>query len=250
MIGKKGYHEDFTKFFENPTRERLREVIKKYHGELDNLDFKKEWIESSKLAKHILGFANSKRGCIIFGMEQKSDNSLEPVGLSDFKDPSSLKNGIRSFIPEKLIYELVPFNFEASEYNKIKGKKFQVLFVSDDPKHLPYIAMNNGESIRKNAIYIRDGTKTEEANYEKLQDIINRRIGTGYSSRSENQLEEDLAHLKALYNYIPKYYSSFPFVNLFNKPNPKYPNEDFEDFIIKMISLKKKIIESIIRGAE
>lgn len=32
------------------------------------------------------------------------------------------------------------------------------------------------------------------------------------------------------------------------KPNPKYPKEDFEDFIVRMISVKKDVIENNLKS--
>jgi hypothetical protein len=58
MALKKTFHEAFTKFFEEPTRDKLRELLKNNVGELDNLDFKESFPAKDKLAKHLLAMAN------------------------------------------------------------------------------------------------------------------------------------------------------------------------------------------------
>ncbi|NES98920.1 MAG: ATP-binding protein [Desertifilum sp. SIO1I2] len=86
---QKGIKEDFAKLFENPSRESLRQLLANNTGEYDDLDFKGEWIDSSKLAKHIIGMANKSGGVIIFGVDE-SDNQLITKGIvlddkTDFK---------------------------------------------------------------------------------------------------------------------------------------------------------------------
>ena len=250
---KKSLKEELAKFLEEPSREKLRDFIKNNLGEFENCDFKEAWVELTKLARHILALSNSQGGCIIFGVKQKEDNSLEPIGLQEIKDKSEIKKGIAKFIPEKLVYDILDFSYTESDYSKIEGMKFQVVIVQDTPKHIPFVCLGDGDNIQKGAIYVRNKTDSEEASYEKLQDIINRRIETSYSSKSENELEKNLAHLKTLYAMIPEYHFIHPFLipMIFsNVKNPKYPPESFEDFILKMIDLKKKIIESIVRGRD
>lgn len=249
---KKSLKEELAKFLEDPSRDKLRDFIKGNLGEFENCDFKESWIDLAKLARHILALSNSKGGCIIFGIKQKEDNTFEPIGLQEIKDKSEIKQGISKFIPEKLTYDILDFSYDESEYSKIKGKKFQVMIVQDTPKYIPFICSGDGDNIRKCAIYVRNKTDSEEASYENLQDIINRRIETSYSSKSENELEKNLAHLRALYNMVSEYHDIFSFTvpKMGSIPNPKYPRESFEDFVLKMIERKKKIIESIVRGIE
>ena len=45
--------EEFFRFLEAPTRENFRELLRGHLGEFDFLDFKENWPEKSKLAKHI-----------------------------------------------------------------------------------------------------------------------------------------------------------------------------------------------------
>jgi len=56
--GNKGLKEEFVRFFKDPSRESLKDVLKNHLGEQDDYDFKKDWPEYPKLARHLLALAN------------------------------------------------------------------------------------------------------------------------------------------------------------------------------------------------
>lgn len=251
----RGIHEEFARFFEKPTREALRNILQNHFGEENHLDFKAEFPTYSKLARHLLALANYGGGVIVIGVSQETDtNSLNPVGLSTLIDKSDIQKGIQKFLSERLRYEVLDFSYTESEYPVLKGKNFQVLIIEDNPKYIPFVAEADGEGIRKSAIYTRRGTNSEEASYEEIQEIINRRLQTTYSSQEEFTLEKNLSILKTLYSEISQFTQTSPFahftLNSFGllslKPNPNYPKEDYEQFIIRMINKKKKKIEDSI----
>ncbi|RCW49758.1 putative DNA-binding protein [Halanaerobium sp. MA284_MarDTE_T2] len=188
----KSFKEKFSRFFEQPTRKGLREILRENYGELDSLDFKGDWPSLSKMGKHLLAFANSGGGCIIVGVMEKN-NSLYNKGLENMLDKSTFHNGVEKYIPQKLNYEIINFNYEDSDYSEIIGKSFQVLVIEDTPQYIPFISQNDGDGIKKNNIYIRKGTKSLKASYEDLQKIINKKIETNYSTDSEIKLEEHLS---------------------------------------------------------
>lgn len=262
----KSLHEEFAKFFENPTRDKLRELLRGNFGELNNLDFKEEWSPVwAKTAKHILGIANNGGGCLIVGVKQLDDKSLDPIGLKTSVDKADVSKGIKKFLPSFLLSEIetLDFSFDASEYPKLVGKTFQVLLVGDNPKYLPFVSQaTSGNDIRESAIYIRRGTSTEEANYEELQRLLNKRIETNQSSQTELDLQTHFDQLKFLYgllkqgDVIPKKsllgidFSAVGKVianiatNFEVVPNPLYPKESIEEFTNKLIVRKKKKIEA------
>lgn len=245
----KGWREEFAKFFENPSREGLRDFLKNHAGELNGYDFKGEWPTFPKVARHILGLANSGGGCLVIGVDEKTDKTFEPVGVDQLLDKADIQKGIQKFIPPQLKYEVLDFAYTDSEYPKLVGKKFQVLLVEDLPEYIPFVAISNGEGIRGAAIYTRRGTNSEEANYEELQGMFNRRLGTGYSSEIEFDIDKQLAELNSLYNRISPYYNPAEaemFYYLDYHANPKYPDEDFDEFVRRMIDQKKEIIERVI----
>lgn len=261
---KKTLHEDFAHFFEYPTRVAFRDVLKNNIGELPNCDFKEQWPSFPKLARHLLGMSNSEGGCLVIGVAQKKDNTFEAKGLDNAKDKSDIFSGIEKYMPSTLVsnsIEIIDFSYSDAEYSTLIGKKFQVVLVEDDLKHIPFLCSSDGEDIRKNAIYVRRGTSTVEANHEELQQIINRRIETGYSTQREIDLEVHIQQLKILFKQLDRhyiqYYPGYPgsLLDIITRgvtssltigekmPNPKYPDEDFESFIARMVKKKKKRIE-------
>jgi predicted HTH transcriptional regulator len=260
---RKTIKEEFAQFYEDPTREGLRELLRDNLGEFPNLDFKEQWPAFPKLARHLLGLANLGGGCIIIGVAEKEDKSLESVGIDDLIDKSSVTNGIKKFLPNTLLenIDIGDFKYEVAEYPKLIDKKFQTIFVTSDAKHLPFVAMADGDGIRNNAIYTRRGPSTEEANYDELQNIINRRLETGYSSQGEIDLRTHIEQLKTLYGQIDQYHirreggiadalQNIATISLFGETqkilNPVYPPEGFDMFIARMIEKKKKRIEIIL----
>jgi predicted HTH transcriptional regulator len=238
----RGLKELFATFLEEPTRSGLRDVLQNHLGETKYLDFKANWEIASKTAKHILGLANSQGGCLIIGVSQNGDNSFDLIGLTKFEDKADIIKSIQKYLPNKVIFEVLDFSYEESEYPKLKGKRFQILLVQDTPTYVPFISTAEGEGIRKNTIYIRRQGETAEANSDELQEVINRRIETQYSTRNEQALEKTLKELKTLYDFIPKYveradWESLEYFDYIR--NPDYPQEGFENFIRKLIDKKK-----------
>lgn len=200
----KNLHEEFTQFFEKPTREGLRNLLKSNYGERDHLDFKAEWPAFPKLARHILAMANSGGGCMVIGVGEKPDGAMEAVGLAKLTDKADISKSLSSLLPSRLKYGVLDFTFEASEYPALIGKRFQVVIVEDDPDSIPFVSQGDGgDGIRKNAIYARKGTASEEADDSQLQQIINRRLATGHSTASEMAICRHLDELAALYSHAP-----------------------------------------------
>lgn len=86
-------------------------------------------------------------------------------------------------------------------------------------------------------------------------------MATGYSSARELSLREHFDELKQIYSLISvgemrnqqydndaAYYEEVAYNNGdYFEINPKYPKEDFEDFVVKMIELKKQVITSMVK---
>ena len=253
---KRGWHEDFTRFFEQPTRETLRSLLQFPVGESARLDFKLKWPAFPRLARHVLGMGNAGSGCLVIGVEEKDDGTLETVGLEKPTDEADVRKGILRFVPSELKYDVLTFAYEASEYPSLVGKTFQVVLVDGLPQYLPLMSkVSSGDDIRASTVYVRRGSATEEANYEELQELLNLRVETGYSSRREVGLKEHLADLKTLYGEVPRFYAmSSVFAGLVgaintvlsSQPNPNYPQEDYESFVARMIEAKRRLIEHIV----
>ncbi len=194
----KEQHETFARFFTAPTREALRDLLRRNIGETDYLDFKADWPALPKLARHILALANSGGGALVVGVSQHADGSLVPSGLPSIRDKAQLIPPLSSYLPKALQYEIIDFAFGAAEYEALVGKSFQVLLVEERPKLLPFLALREGEGVRTSVVYVRDGTTSTEAGHLQLQAVLNRRIESGYSSQSSLDLDKHLAQLRVL----------------------------------------------------
>lgn len=194
----KAQHETFANFFAQPTREALRELLRKNIGETDYLDFKSSWPETASLARHILALANSGGSALVVGVTQESDGRLAPTGLPSIKDKAALIPPLSAYLPKSVEYQILDFSFTASEYEALVGKAFQVLLVEDVPKQLPFLALKDANGVRANALYVRSGTSSTEASQLELQSVLNRRIETGHSSQPALDLERHLSQLRSL----------------------------------------------------
>jgi hypothetical protein len=245
----KGIHEAFAQFFEKPTRPGLRKLLQQNTGEYDHIDFKEGWVLGPKLARHILGFANSQGGALVIGLKEAEDGSIVANGLPSFNDKTDLANSVKRFLPDGVPYEIHNFQHDESEYAAIVGRRFQVLLVDDKPENLPFVCLADGEGIRAGAVYIRDGVATSEASHRLLQQILNRRIATGHSTARQLTLRGHLDELKALYGEISDMIPNSAALAggamrfIFMMPNPFYPEEGYDKFIARAIEAKKKVIE-------
>ena len=241
-------YEVFAEFFEQPTRSRLRELLKNHTGEFDHFDFKEQWLPKgarAEFARDILGFANSGGGIMVIGVKEHTDGSLSSVGIPELKDKTDIHNSVKKFLPEDIEYDVLDFSFKESEDAAIKGKKFQALLVEDRPQRLPFISTVDGTEITSNTIYVRVGVSTSPATHDQVQKILNRRIETGYSTDRELTLKEHLDELKLLYAHMSP--SSIPIDMIKLVINPHYPKESYQAFIARMICSKKKVIEDFLQ---
>lgn len=193
--------EEMSEFFREPNREKLREILRGYDGEYDNLDFKQEWIDQAKLAKHVLALGNSGGGLIVFGVTEREDNSLSVDGLEELMDKADL--AIDQYLPEDAegIYDLQDYDYASSDWDELEGKSFQVLFVDDVPTILPLIAQKGAEGrINRDAIYVRKNTRSVEAGQSELNNLIDRRVKAQLKQES-GDLRKDLSQLRALFDF-------------------------------------------------
>ncbi len=184
------------------------------------------------------------------GVSEDAGGVLTARGLRSLVDKTVVHDGLRKFVPSAIDYEVADFNYGKSEDDTIAGRRFHVLFVEDKPERLPFICCVDGKSTRAAAVYVRRGKASVQSDYEELQRIISRRIDTQESSTVSLSLDEHVAQLGRLYQQIPRYLDPEEVMwELENPspPNPDYPDENFEDFLVKLIRDKKKIIEALIQ---
>jgi hypothetical protein len=242
MALRKAHKEAFARFFEQPSREALRDLLKQNSGESEFLDFKEEWLNHSTLAKHIIGFANTGNACMIVGVKEEDDKALNPVGLTSITDKADIINGLKKFLPQNLLdrVDVLDFSFDASEYPRLVGKRFQVLLIDYDPDHIPMLSLRDGEGIKNTVVYVRRMGGVAEATHDEIQNIINRRIETRYSTSKEINLKQHLEQLRILYAELPRSTVSrmlgfFAFGR---------EGGDYDEFVRRMVEAKKMIIQS------
>lgn len=236
----KEQYEIFANFFAQPTREALREILRKNTGETDYLDFKGSWPDIAKLAKHVLALANSGGGALVIGVTQESNGHLVPSGLSSIKDKAAIIPPLSAYLPKTIEYHILDFSFTASEYTTLIGKSFQVLLVEDEPKYMPFLALKDADGMRANAIYVRSGTSSTEASHLELQSVINRRIETGHSNQPTLDLDKHLGQLRSLDELRP--HNDCWFNHYFKDQNDQIDDRessDFKSFIEHAYDMKK-----------
>ena len=256
---------------QEPTLENFRKTMQDGTGEHNYIDFKEQWIEKSKLAKEILAIANSGGGLLVFGVKELPDKTFSYDGLSELKAKEDISNELKGYISSNLRYDVFDFSFDSSEYQALIGKKYQMMLIEDTPQHLPFMSRKEGENVKPNTVYVRRGTSCEMANEEELRNLIERKVHHDYPVRGEPlKLKEHLEQLQELYIHIDAtktrriYDENSNASNMwsvllsmakgvdswFGKtevvPNPLYPEEDYEHFIARMISEKKKKIERVL----
>lgn len=234
--------EFFARFCEERTRESLREFLKNHTGEQSDCDFKGIWPDLSQAAKHILAIANSGGGCLIIGIEEKEDKTFDFTGLNLLQDKADFNNGTHKFLPTRLhnSVSLEDFSFEASEYPKIIGKKFQVVFVISNPAELPFVSADEGKAIQRNRIYVRRQGMTVEANYDELQSLFDKRLAIGTSVRP---ISEHLDELKQLQLDLQRWKASTP---LALQVSFSWGVERYDQFLERMILVKQYKIQAML----
>ena len=143
------FREEFARFLEGLDRENFRELLSGRLGEFDFLDFKEVWPEKSELAKHILAFANSGSGCLVIGVAEREDKTRDIRGLPVLEDKTALKDAVQKFLPETVAYEIFDFEYSASDYQHISGKRFQLLSVVHNDEHVPILSLADGTSVKR-----------------------------------------------------------------------------------------------------
>lgn len=269
---KQGKDKFYDEFLKEPTKDKFRSFLKDTCGEMDEIDFKSEWITKGHLAKTLLAMANSHGGIIVVGAKEESDGRINPFGISEFKDKADINNEISKYIPSELDYEIFNYSYDSSEYEAMKNKKFQLLIVHDTPDRLPFISRSETDGLDRDTIYIRRGTKCEKATASEIEKLLADKIATIFKETSNLSLDQHLKQLKILYNELPRKINVLvrkgkpsvtelglqalakSMANVFKgEPdeydeidNPDYPKETYEKFIGRMIEIKKMKIEKVL----
>lgn len=204
---------------------------------------------------------NSGGGCLVIGVAEQEDKTLDLVGLEVLQDKVDVTKRLYNIIPEALrkSIELYDFAYDTSDYRMLQGKKFQIVLVLPDPEHMPFVAETGSGEARRGAVYVRRGTESVEASQTELQRIINDRLATGKSTAAELSLEEHFDQLEVLEARIPRHFATMSASSILKTiasinlngllasgssvPNPNFPKEDVTAFAVRMFEAKKRRIE-------
>jgi len=262
-------------FFKDPDAKKLHSLLRSSLGEFNHLDFKEDFPEPVKLAKHLLGMANTRGGCIVVGVAdaKANDGVHKPVGITSPTDPTELGKKLREFLPETLdgIWNILTFEGSAIGGETCSGRFFQVIVVQPDDRHLPFLPRRQAMGIDPDTVYVRRNAETVKAKKSDYDDILRRRqtasaVGGRYSVRS---LDEHLTQLSQLYKAISPVISQKKrgaasdedqsewqkaFIKLSEVvssnfetiKNPNFPAESHDEFVSRMIEAKKRQIEGIL----
>lgn len=82
----------------------------------------------------MLAIANSGGGIIVVGLRENDDNTIDAPGLEKLEDKATISNSIEKYISSHLKYSVHDFSFEASEYEALQGRKYQIMIIDSDVK--------------------------------------------------------------------------------------------------------------------
>ena len=184
---------------QEPTLDHFREFLQDQTGEHNAIDFKQEWIEKDKLAKLMLALANYGGGIVVFGVHENGDKTFSCDGLKELQAKEQIGAWIKPYLSSSLKYDVYDFSYQTSEYEALKGKQFQMLFVEDTPQFLPFISRKEGSSIKPATIYIRRGTSDEQVTEEELSHILERRMKHYFVRKMD---ATSYTALNQLYEYV------------------------------------------------
>ena len=268
------WKENLASFFKNPTRDNLRSLLTLESVEDNDLEFKRELIPSDDIARHILAMSNKNGGAIVFGVAEVQDNIFQCNGLKNLPDMTDFDKKLANYVPTDLkrndLLHTLPYRFNDDDPD-FSEKIFLVIIVHYNPRCIPFISTKAGEKLKKDMIYIRRNRASEPANHDEIQYILNKRIETEYSTTDERELIKHLEELKKLYSYIPRkidkvvYHPPAPRISdvvrslekeaMFGRTacetlsNPDYPQESYEDFIGRLIEIKKEVIIKLVKSS-
>jgi len=171
---------------------------------------------------------------------ERENKTFEITGLPSLEDKTSLKDSVKKFLPETVAYEIHDFEYADSEYQQIKGKKFQVLLVVSNPDVLPVLSLAEGTSVKRNRIYVRHNSSSREAEHSEVQELIRKRLERSRQTPRSRELQEQLSQLEALYERKPPEIMS----NFFQALSA--PKAEFYRFVDRMITKKQEIIEKLL----
>ena len=169
------------------TRRQLAALIEE--GENLTIEFKKKFSSEEKIAKEVIAFANTRGGCIIFGVED--DGNI--CGVESEKGEAELvKNAVKNFCEPEISYKLFFINF---------GNKEVVAVEVGESDNKPHRIQDYKTKLDLNTaqVYVRVNDKSVMASKEMIKILQTRTSGRKLENYTISKNE------KIVFDYLDKY---------------------------------------------
>lgn len=251
MALDKRLYAGFTEFFEQPSRDTLRDLMRYGSGESDSFDFKEAWPEKAKIAKHILALANSGGGALIIGVKDGESLVATGIPLGEKVDKTDVSKQVATYMPSSLLFDIFDFDYPSdSEYTTLRGKAFQVVIVECNESDLPYLCKKGHTDLKDNVIYVRKRKESTEADHDDLQRILEKRIKAAIAPSGGKLLQEEMEHLEILYKQLDRFSIGSSLQEMYARSffgrGKNQPEQSFSEYVNDLISRKKKRIETLL----
>ena len=166
----------------------------RYKGESTDLDFKQAQYpfagatdhQKSELLKDILAMANAYRaasGYILIGFKDQTPHPAEVVGIaeSDHIDDAALQQFVHNKIDPPL-----EFRYEERMFD---GKHVAIITVPKQAR--PFAPNKDYGKLRKNTVYVRRGSSTDEASISEMSKMALADAGTSRSAQVELRMDTE-----------------------------------------------------------
>ena len=160
----------------------LDEVVK-MNFETENIEFKVKYTED--LYKEIIAFANTDGGTVYIGI----DNNGNVVGVDNLDEEyTKVTNGIRDAImPDVTMF---------IKYSIDDGKIIKISV--GEGAYKPYYL--KGKGLKPNGVYVRQGTSSVQATFDKIRDMIKNTDGDEYEQMRSMEQEFTFENAKKAFN--------------------------------------------------
>lgn len=166
----------------------------RYKGESADLDFKQAQYsfsgatdhQKSELLKDLLAMANAHRsgpGYILIGFKDQAPHPAEVVGIavSDHLDDATLQQFVHSKVDPPL-----EFQYEERLFD---GKHVAIITIPKQAR--PFAPNRDYGKLKKNTVYVRRGSSTDEASISEMSKMTLADAGTSKTARVDLQIETE-----------------------------------------------------------
>lgn len=142
------------------------------NNESHKIDFKRDQYplgddrQKSELIKDIVSIANTKgaeSGYIVQGVNSETNGNKIKEGITNHFDDAMLQQIAKDKVNPPPTFEYYPYQEEDLSYG---------IIVIPQSKNRPHVIIRDYGILKKNAIYIRRGSSTDEATREELEEMI------------------------------------------------------------------------------